>query len=103
MNIRLEYSQIKGRFNLAQAKDDIDTSKGFTTLCCMIDQDRARRFIERATATHPELSREDNHPYPTYASLKNELLVFIADDLKILEQQMNTAYQRRAYLFTKHT
>lgn len=101
MNIRLEYSQIKGRFNLAQAKDEIDFSQGFTTLCCMVDPDRAARFIEQATYAHPELSKENCHPYPTCVSLKNELIVFIATDLQILEEQMSVNYQRRAQLFTK--
>lgn len=99
-NIRLEYSLIEGKFNHAQATDTTDVAKGYRTLCCFVQGERAMRFTQAIQTKYPELN-DHSKPYPLFTTIKDELHQFLAEDVKLLEEQMNTTYLRRAALFAK--
>jgi len=101
MNIRLEYSQAEGKFNQAQAADPVNVEEGYKTLCCFIAAERATRFTQAILSKYPEFNAGNRTPFPSFSTMKNELYEFVAEDIKVLEQHMNTAYQRRKQLFTK--
>lgn len=100
MNIRLEYSPIEGKFNQAQATDKTDVAKGYRMLCCFVQAERAIHFTEAIQNKYPELS-DHSKPYPLFTTIKDELYQFLAEDVKLLEEHMNTTYKRRAALFSK--
>ncbi|MFY9308501.1 MAG: hypothetical protein WAQ28_05550 [Bacteroidia bacterium] len=100
MNIRLEYSPIEGKFKQAQATDKTDVAKGYRTLCCFVQAERAKRFTQAVQIKFPELN-DHSKPYPLFTTMRDELQLFITEDVKLLEEQMNTTYKRRAALFSK--
>lgn len=102
MNIRLEYSPIEGKFNLAQAADTINVAKGYRTLCCFVNVERANRFTDAVSLKHPELNTA-GQPFPSFNTMKDELYQFMAEDIRILEQHMDKTYQRRKQLYTNQS
>lgn len=102
MNIRLEYSPLEGKFNLAQAADTINAAKAYQTLCCFVNAERANRFTDAMVLKHPELNTAEQ-PFPSFATMKDELYQFMAEDIRILEQHMDKTYQRRKQLFTNQS
>lgn len=103
MNIRLEYSPIEGKFNQAQASDAIQVEKGFKTLCCFVHVERALRFIQAITVKFPELDSGSSSSFPSFSTIKDELKLFIQEDIKLLEQHMNITYQRRKNTFNTNS
>ena len=101
MNIRLEYSQIEGKFNQAQAADPIEVAKGYRILCYFVNAERATRFTQGIIIKHPELSSCAGQPFPSFSTMKDELCQFLTEDIKILEEHMNTTYKRRKQLFNQ--
>lgn len=102
MNIRLEYSPTLGQFNQAQATGRPDAGKGFKTLCCFISKDRAIRFVQAVELKFPELASGNGSEFPSLPAMQHELLEFLEEDLKLLNQHMSQTFQRRRELFTKH-
>lgn len=102
MNIRLEYSPIEGKFNLAKAADTINVAKGYRTLCCFVNAERANRFTDAMILKHPEFNNTDKS-FPSFNAMKDELYQFMAEDIRILEQHMDKTYQRRKQLYTNHS
>ena len=102
MNIRLEYSQTEGKFNQAQANDPINVDKGYKTLCCFIESERAVRFTQSVTIKYPALASSDTHAFPSFSAMKDELYHFVEEDIKVLEEQMSSTYKRRKEIFSKH-
>lgn len=100
MNIRLEYSPIEGKFKQAQATDQTDISKGYRMLFCFVQAERATRFTQAILIKYPELN-DNSKPYPLFTTMRDELHQFITEDVKLLEEQMNTTYKRRSELFSK--
>jgi hypothetical protein len=101
MNIRLEYSQTEGKFNPAQATDQVDISKGYKTLCCFVNAEKATRFTQAIIIKHPELNSGTGRLFPSFSIMKDELYHFLAEEIKILEDHMNTTYKRRKQLFNQ--
>lgn len=99
MNTRLEYSPLTGTFNLAQASDQSDTEKGYKTLCCFINTQRAERFIHAMEHRYPQLSGRCHDAFPSVADMKSELYFFIDEDIRLLEQHMTSTFKRRALIF----
>lgn len=99
MNIRLEYSQLEGKFNQEQATDPIEVTKGYKALCCFVSIERADRFIAAIQIKYPELNSSNWQTFPSFFTLKDELYQFITEDVKVLEEHMNTTYKRREQLF----
>lgn len=103
MNIRLEYSEIEGKFNQAQASDKTDVAKGYRTLCCFVNAERALRFVQAIEEKYPNLNSGSNHPFPSFSLMKNELYQFLQEDVQLLEQHMNKTYERRKQLFSNRS
>ena len=103
MNIRLEYSSIEGKFNQAQATDKIDTAKGYQTLCCFINSERALRFTQAVLEKYPQLNSCAEQSFPAFSVMKDELYRFVQEDVQLLEQHMNKTYERRKQLFSNHS
>ncbi len=99
MNIRLEYSEQLGKFNQAQALDATDHINGYQTICCLIDIERANRFIVEMNIRYPQLSTCSPYPIPTYKEIKSEIFQFIKRDIKLLEEEMDKKFRRRSKLF----
>jgi len=99
MHTRLEYSPQRGTFNLAQASDQPDMEKGYKTLCCFINTERAGRFIGAMEARYPQLSGQGSEALPSLADMKSELYFFIEEDIRLLEQHMASTFKRRALIF----
>lgn len=99
MKIRLEYSSLSGKFNKAQASNKPDIAKGFSTLCCFMDESRADRFIHAIEIKYPELISVNASTFPSLNLMKNELLSFIEEDIMLLQQSMEQNFQRRKSLF----
>lgn len=95
MNIRLEYSPIEGKFNQAQATDHIQIAKGYKTLCCFVNAERASRFTNAIINKYPELNSPTGQPFPSFSIMRDELQQFIVEDVAMLEQHMSNSYQRR--------
>lgn len=102
MNIRLEYSETEGKFNQAQAADPTDVAKGYKTLCCFVAVERATRFTDAVLIKYPELSSGTGQSFPSFSAMKDELYQFVAEDIRLLEQHMNTTYKRRKQIFNQH-
>ncbi|MBS1635409.1 MAG: hypothetical protein JST26_05755 [Bacteroidetes bacterium] len=103
MKIRLEYSPVVGKFNKAKADDKPNRAKGFCTLCCFMDESRATRFIHTIEIKHPELLKENITGFPSIDTMKEELLSFIEEDIMLLQQSMETTFQRRSSLYRSHS
>ncbi|MGQ0827877.1 MAG: hypothetical protein ACT4ON_05740 [Bacteroidota bacterium] len=103
MNVRLEYSPIEGKFNQAQASDPINVAKGYRTLCCFVNAQRALRFTQAIENKYPELKSGIGLSFLSFSAMKDELHHFMAEDIKVLEQHMNQTYQRRKQLFNNHS
>ena len=101
MDIRLEYSDTEGKFNQAQATDQVDVVKGYKTLCCFVNVERANRFTGAILIKYPELSSGTGQSFPSFSTMKDELYQFLAEDIKILEDNMNKTFKRRVHLFTQ--
>lgn len=95
MNIRLEYSPNEGKFNQAQATDPIQVAKGYRTLCCFVNAERASRFTDAIINKYPELNSSGGQSFPSFSIIRDELQQFIVEDVAMLEQHMNKSYQRR--------
>ncbi|MGE0566420.1 MAG: hypothetical protein AB7O73_00610 [Bacteroidia bacterium] len=102
MNIRLEYSQTEGKFNHVQAFDFIEVTKGYRTLCCFVNAERALRFTQAVEIKYPELN-SNSKLFPSFSTMKDELYHFMAEDIQVLEQHMSKTYQRRKQLFNNHS
>ena len=102
MNIRLEYSPLLGQFNQAKANDRPDEAKGFKTLCCFVSSDRAARFIEAVVRKFPVLDGHGATQFPALQEIKTELLHFIEEDVKLLQQHMSSTFQRRSSILNHH-
>jgi hypothetical protein len=101
MNIRLEYSQREGKFIQAQATDQTDVAKGYKTICCFVAVERATRFTQAIIIKYPELNSNARQSFPSFSTMKDELYKFITEDIKVLEEHMNTTFQRRVQLFNQ--
>jgi len=101
MNIRLEYSDKEGKFNQAQATDQVDVAKGYKTLCCFVEPQKAKRFIETIAAKYPQLNESNGQPFPSHSTMRKDLFHFMAEEIKQLEEHMAITYKRRVQLFTK--
>lgn len=101
MNTRLEYSPTEGKFNQAQPEDQQDVARGYKTLCCFVNVERANRFTDAILIKYPELSSGTGKPFPPFSIMKDELYQFLAEDIKVLEEHMNTTFKRRVQLFTQ--
>ena len=99
MNIRLEYSQLIGAFKQAKPLEQTDSEKGFFIICCIIDDERANRFINEMIRKHPQLNRFQLDGFPTLKEIKIELFQFIKRDIQLLEQEMDKQFRRRSKLF----
>jgi hypothetical protein len=99
MNTRLEYSQLLGKFNQAQAMDTPDYANGYKTICSLIDVERANRFIVEMNIRYPQLNTSKPHPIPTFQEIKLEIFQFIKRDILLLEQEMDKRFRRRSKLF----
>ncbi len=99
MNIRLEYSETEGKFNQAQATDSINVERGYRTVCCFVNDERALRFTQAIEIKYPELQSANGHYFPSFSKIKDELYHFMAEDIKVLEQHMSQTYQRQKQLF----
>ena len=100
MNIRLEYSHARGQFNQAKATDTIDTANGFVTLGYFISQERAERFTGYIVAKYPALTERDALHHPSAKCLNQELLDFLAEDIRLLKQHMSDTFKRREATFS---
>lgn len=94
-HIRLEYSSKLGQFNRAAATDIQDVENGFQTVCCLIDNYRATSFIEAMQVKYSPLKHQDDNKLLTVSEVRHELLQFIEEDIKLLDQHMTNAFQRR--------
>lgn len=94
-HIRLEYSFKLGQFNRAAATDIQDVENGFETVCCLVDSYRATSFIEAMQVKHPSLKCQGNSHFLTISEVRHELLQFIEEDIKLLDQHMTNTFQRR--------
>lgn len=103
MNIRLEYSQALGQFNQAKADHTPDKARGFVTLCCFVNADRAGRFVEHVTEKYPALATGKALDYPEPATLKKDLLHFLDEEIRLLNQQMAQTFKRRQAIFTNRS
>ncbi|MBI3518157.1 MAG: hypothetical protein HY062_02200 [Bacteroidetes bacterium] len=103
MNIRLEYSEMEGKFNQAQATDKTDIEKGYRTLCCFVNVERALRFTQAMEEKFPALNFTNGQPFPSFSKIKDELYHFMAEDIQLLEQHMNKTYERRKQLFNNRS
>lgn len=103
MNVRLEYSPIEGKFNQAQAADQMNIAKGYRTLCCFVNAERALRFTQAIAIKYPELVSGSTKLFPAFSIIKDELYHFMAEDIQVLERHMNKTYQRRKQLFNNHS
>lgn len=103
MNVRLEYSPIEGKFNQAQATDSTNVAKGYRTLCCFVNAERTLRFTQAIEIKYPVLHSGTGQPFLSFATMKNELYHFLAEDIKVLEEHMNKTYQRRKQLLNNHS
>jgi hypothetical protein len=99
MNTRLEYSQLLGKFNQAQAMDASDVSQGYKTICSLIDVERANRFIVEMNIRYPQLNNNKPDPIPTLQEIKSEVFQFIKRDIQLLEREMDKRFRRRSKLF----
>jgi hypothetical protein len=96
MNIRLEYSSITGQFNCANALDKIDTENGYRIIACLMDNDRANRFIGSIHQVYPHMKMPGSGGcYAPVEKVKIELLQFIKEDLLSLEKEMDKTFVRR--------
>lgn len=102
MNIRLEYSDTEGKFNQAQATNQVEVVKGYKTLCCFVEPEKATRFIHTITAKYPQLNEGNGQPYPSHSTMRKDLFHFMAEEIKQLEEHMAITYKRRVQLFTKN-
>lgn len=100
MNIRLEYSQVLGQFNQAKADDVPDKANGFTTLCCFVNPERAARFIEHVCNKYTALAGGKALDCPSHETLKKDLLEFLEEDIRLLNEQMSQSFKRRKATFT---
>lgn len=100
MNIRLEYSQVLGQFNQAKADDAPDKANGFTTLCCFVNPERAVRFVEHVCNKYPALANGKALDCPSHEVLKKDLLEFLEEDIRLLNEQMRLSFKRRKTTFT---
>lgn len=101
MNIRLEYSQALGQFNQAQATDQTDTAKGYKTVCCFTSSERATRFVYAMTEKYPVLRDGQQQGFPSWDLMKEELLHFLEEDIRLFNEHMAKTFQRRKSLFHK--
>ena len=101
MNTRLEYSPTEGKFNQAQPEDQQDVARGYKTLCCFVNVERASRFTEAILIKYPELSSVTSKPFPSFSQMKDEVYQFLAEDIKILEQHMSATFKRRTQLLNQ--
>ena len=103
MNIRLEYSELEGKFNQAEAPDKTDIAKGYRTLCCFVNAERALRFVQAIEEKYPNLNSGTGHPFPSFSLMKDELYQFLREDIELLEQHINKTYERRKQLFSNRS
>lgn len=103
MNVRLEYSPIEGKFNQAQAADQTNIAKGYRTLCCFVNAERALRFTQAIREKYPQFQSGTEQPFPSFSLMKDELYLFLQEDIQMLEQHMRKTYQRRKQLFNNHS
>lgn len=101
MNTRLEYSPTEGKFNQAQPIDQQNVARGYKTLCCFVNVERASRFTDAILIKYPELSSCTGQSFPSFSQMKDELYQFLAEDIKILEEHMNTTFKRRVQLLNQ--
>ncbi|MBI2271031.1 MAG: hypothetical protein HYU69_11865 [Bacteroidetes bacterium] len=101
MHARLEYSAAEGKFNQAQPEDQTDVAKGYRTLCCFVNVERANRFTGAIHIKYPELSSGTGQSFSSFSVMKDELYQFLAEDIKLLEQHMNTTFKRRIQLLNQ--
>ena len=98
MNIRLEYSNVTGQFNCANAMDMIDIQNGYCTISCLMSRSRAERFIGYLHLRYPALRLTTGNHFLPVKKVKIELLQFIREDLLQLEKDMDKTFVRRASL-----
>ena len=101
MNIRLEYSQTDGKFNLAEAADQVDIAKGYKALCCFVATEKAVRFTDAIHSKYPKLSSGIGQSFPSFSIMKDELYHFLVEDIKIHTQHMDRTYKRRVQLLNQ--
>lgn len=99
MNIRLEYSQLLGAFNQAKPIEQTDHEKGFSTICSVIDDERANRFINQMIGKYTELNMFQLDGFPELKEIRAELFLFIKRDIQLLEAEMDKRFRRRSKLF----
>lgn len=95
--IRLEYSEMIGKFIQAQANDKTDIENGYRTLCCFVNRERALHFTQAMEDKFPTLTFTNGRPFPSFSLMKDELSRFMAEDIKILEEHMNITFKRRSF------
>ena len=101
MNIRLEYSQTEGKFNLSELTDQVDIAKGYKTLCCFVAAEKPVRFTDAIHSKYPKLSSGAGQSIPSFSKLKDELYHFLVEDIKIHTQHMDRTYKRRVQLINQ--
>ena len=101
MNIRLEYSQTEGKFNLVEIADQVDVAKGYKTLCCFVAMEKAVRFTDAIHSKYPKLSSGTVQSFPSFSKMKDELYDFLVEDIKIQTQHMDRTYKRRVQLLNQ--
>ncbi|TAL57599.1 MAG: hypothetical protein EPN85_13750 [Bacteroidetes bacterium] len=101
MNIRLEYSQTEGKFNLTEAMDQVDTAKGYKTLGCFVATEKAIRFTDAIHSKYPKLSSGTGQSFPSFSKMKDELYQFLVEDIKLLAEHMDRTYKRRVQLLNQ--
>jgi hypothetical protein len=99
MNTRLEYSELLGKFNQANLTNETDHLNGYKTICCLIELERADRFIAHMNVKYPQLNNDKPYPIPTFKEIKSEIFQFIKRDIQFLEEEMDKRFRRRSKLF----
>lgn len=100
MNIRLEYSPTTGQFKLAKISDKPDIENGFNSIGSFVNAERARRFTEFAIAKYPSLAIDQAEEYPSIDLLKKDLLHFLGEEIRLLNEHMSASFTRRKAVYT---
>lgn len=100
MNIRLEYSPSTGQFNQIKDHDKSEIDAGFNVIGRFVNAERARRFTEFAIHKYPALAIEEANEYPSMEQLKKELLYFLGEEIRLLNEEMSKSYERRKAIYT---
>ena len=101
MNVRLEYSAIKGEFREVHIKDLHNPAHDYKMIICFINQQKAARFIDYVTGKYPELLIRHNSSYPSAILMETEICDFITDEWNAVKTSMSHEHSRRTSILTQ--